>query len=148
VNSRMKTLPMYIYTQNDCVNSSIPLNDRVISWNRKFIDSYGWRSDDREIQRLNLRKVSDKKIEESIFENEDEYRISGDVVVIMRFGKRDAESFVEYCAKRYAESQPERDRLRELERTRKMRCRENHQKFRNYVSYKTHKHAHAFKCLC
>ena len=135
----MKTLPMYIYTQNDRNDSSIPLNDRVIDWNRRFIDSYGWRSDGKEIQRLNLRKVSERKFEESIFENNEEYRISGDVVVLMRFGKRDADSFVEYCSKRYAETQPDRDRLRELERTRKQRCRENHQKFRNHVSLKERK---------
>jgi len=122
---------MFIYTEVKSRNKVLPQNDRVIDWHRKFLENFGWRSDDMEIQQLNLRRHAESHLGKS-FEESD---ILGDVVVIMRFGKRDADQFVQYCAKRYADSQPERDRLRELERTRKERCRENHLKFRNHVKF-------------
>lgn len=114
---------------------SPPLNLKVMGWLNEYQDNFGWRSTETDIRNFKKKNQIEKNYYIN-FPGQSEMLpvdIKGDVVVFMRCGERDARNLMDWCRKRYERTQPERDRLRELERTKLQRQRENHQLFREFV---------------
>ena len=118
-------------------DKSSPLNHKAMGWLNEYKDNFGWRSTEIDIRNFKKRIQIEKNYDIN-FPSHSELlpvEINGDVVVFMRCGERDARNLMEWCKNRYERTQPERDRLRELERTKLQRQRENHQLFREFVRY-------------
>ena len=141
---RLKALPMFVYTRSIGAYTRVfntgkhqwvenTVNRRVVEWMDEFLRNNGWRSGEDMVSFLRVRKSDEKYLREFPESYYKEEEIKGDVVLIMRFGSSDAQHLLEWCRARYERDQPERERLRELERMRReliLRC---HHAWREYI---------------